>query len=197
MSQKRRADAQSNRERIVVAARETFAAAGLEAPMREVARRAGIGVATLYRHFPTRTDLVTAVLAERVEACGERIRHALDDLDPWRALSGTVLDFADRQIHDRALNEVLLGFDDVGAALQKERREHARALNVLVARARAAGLLRDGVDTDDVRAGLIAIASLRRLPPPTSAQVIGKLADLILAGLRAPDLHHPQPLPGT
>jgi hypothetical protein len=74
----------------------------------------------------------------------------------------------------------------VVAAFQKARREHAHALNVLVARARAAGVLRDGVDADDVRAGLIAIASLRQLPPQTSTQVIGKLADLILAGLQAP-----------
>jgi AcrR family transcriptional regulator len=185
MTQKQRADARSNRERVVAAARETFAIAGLEAPMREVARRAGIGVATLYRHFPTRTDLVTTVLAERVDACGVKMRHALDDPDPWRALSGTVLEFADRQIHDRALNEALLGSGDVGATFQKERREHTHALNVLVARAQAAGLLRDGVDADDVRAGLIAIASLRQLPPTASAQVISKLAGLILAGLRA------------
>jgi AcrR family transcriptional regulator len=197
MTQKQRADARSNRERVMAAARETFAAAGIEAPMREVARRAGIGVATLYRHFPTRTDLVTAVLAERVDACGEQMRRALDDPDPWRALSGTVQGFADRQIHDRALNEALLGSDNMGAAFEKERREHAQALNVLVARARAAGLLRDEVDTEDIRAGLIAIASLRRLPSATSGQVIGKLAGLILAGLRAPETRNPHSLPGT
>jgi len=185
MSQMHRADARSNRDRLLAAARETFAAAGIEAPMREVARRAGLGVATLYRHFPTRTDLVTAVLAERVDACAERMRQALEDPDPWRALSGVVLEFADRQIHDRALNEVLLGPGDLSAAFRGQRLEHARALNVLVVRARAAGLLRDGVGADDVRAGLIAIASLRRLPPTTNPQVIGKLADLILAGLRA------------
>jgi AcrR family transcriptional regulator len=180
-----RADARSNRERVLTAARETFAAAGLEAPIREVARRAGIGVATLYRHFPTRVDLVTSVLTERVDACAEQMRRALDDPDPWRALSGIVLTFADRQIHDRAINEALLGPGEVAAAFQAERREHAQALNVLVGRARAAGCLRAGVDADDVRAGLLAIASLRRLPPATSAQVIGRLAQLVLAGLRA------------
>jgi len=184
MSQKRRSDALSNRQRILVAARETFASAGIEAPMRAVARAAGIGVATLYRHFPSRTELVTAVLAERVDACNEQVRQALDDPDPWRALSDLVLGFADRQIHDRALNEALLA-SDAGAAFQKERQEHARALNLLVIRARAAGRLRDGVDTEAVRAGLIAIASLQRLPPSSSARVISKVADLILCGLRA------------
>ncbi|MCG5470824.1 TetR/AcrR family transcriptional regulator [Micromonospora sp. LAH09] len=184
LPQKQRADARSNRERVLAAARETFAVGGLEAPMREVARRAGIGVATLYRHFPTRAELVTTVLAERVEACGVQMRRALDDPDPWRALSGTVLEFADRQVRDQALNEALLGSGEVGAAFGAERREHAQALNVLVARARAAGVLRAGVGVDDVRAGLLAIASLRRLPARTSAQVIGRLADLVLAGIR-------------
>ncbi|WP_433111400.1 TetR/AcrR family transcriptional regulator [Micromonospora sp. CA-246542] len=181
----RRADARSNRDRVVVAAREAFAAAGLEVPMREVARRAGVGVATLYRHFPTRTDLVTTVLVERIDDCGVQMRRALDDPDPWRALSATVRGFAERQIHDRALNEALLGPGGFGAAFEEERREHARALTVLVSRARAAGVLRDGVGVDDVRAGLLAIASLRRLPEATSARVIGRVADLVLAGLRA------------
>ncbi|MEH1163892.1 TetR/AcrR family transcriptional regulator [Micromonospora sp. CPCC 205539] len=195
MPQKQRADARSNRERVVAAARETFAAAGLEVPMREVARRAGVGVATLYRHFPTRTELVTTVLAERVEACGVQMRRALDDPDPWRALSTTVLEFADRQIHDQALNEALLGSGDLSAAFQQERREHTQALNVLVARARAAGTVRDGVDADDVRAGLLAIAALRRLPPTARGQVIGKLADLILAGIRSQRTHPDRPRP--
>src|SRR5262245_48910220 len=187
MSQKRRADARSNRERVGAAGRATFGSAGLDAPMRAVAHRAGLGVATVYRHFPTRADLVAVVLADHVEACGVRTRHALADPDPWRALSATVLDFADGQIHDRAINEALLGSDGVGAAFLRERREHSQALELLVARARASGSLRAGVDVGDVRAALVAIASLRRLPPPANGQVIRKLAELILAGLRAPE----------
>ncbi|MFG1843016.1 TetR/AcrR family transcriptional regulator [Micromonospora sp. NPDC049175] len=185
MPQKPRADARSNRERVVVAARETFAEAGLEAPMREVARRAGVGVATLYRHFPTRAELVTTVLTDRVQACGVQMRHALDDPDPWRALSGTIVEFADRQVHDQALNEALLGSGELSAAFRDERREHSRALDVLVDRARAAGVLRDGVDVDDVRAALLAIASLRRLPPTAAARVVGRVTGLVLAGIRA------------
>ncbi|MBM0206678.1 TetR/AcrR family transcriptional regulator [Micromonospora sp. STR1s_5] len=76
MSRMQRADARFNRDRVVAAAREAFASAGLEVPMREVARRAGVGVATLYRHFPTRTELVATVLAERVDDCGVRMRRA-------------------------------------------------------------------------------------------------------------------------
>ncbi|MEV4347863.1 helix-turn-helix domain-containing protein [Actinoplanes sp. NPDC049596] len=171
-----RADARANRSQIVEAARDTFAAHGLDAPMRSVAQRAGIGVATLYRHFPTRTDLVRTVLADRVEACTRRVQAALADPDPWRALAATVLDFADSQIRYRALNEALLN------SFAPERRAHAAALDTLVARATAAGTLRPGVDSGDVRAGLVALAALRNRPP----QLITKLADLVLAGLKAP-----------
>jgi AcrR family transcriptional regulator len=141
MSRIARSDARANRERVIGAARETFAADGAEAPMRAVARRAGIGVATLYRHFPARADLLTAVLSERVAECSERMRAALDDPDPWRALEGTIREFADRQVGDRALNEALFGAHE---AFPEERREHSRALNTLVERARKAGVLRAG-----------------------------------------------------
>ncbi|MEV6350439.1 TetR/AcrR family transcriptional regulator [Actinoplanes sp. NPDC051851] len=184
MSRIRRADALANRERVVAAARETFAAAGVGAPMREVARRAGIGVATLYRHFPTRDDLVGAVLARQVDECGRQMRAAISDTDPWRGLAGIIRGFAERQIHDRALNEVLLGSGSAAAVFREQRLEHSRSLNTLVERARRAGALRAGVDADDVRAGLLGIASLRQLPPERSAAVITKLGDVILAGLR-------------
>ncbi len=177
MSRMARSDARANRERVIGAARKTFADDGLDAPMREVARRAGIGVATLYRHFPTRAELLTAVLAEQVAACSARMRAALDDPDPWRALESTIREFAERQAVDRALNEALFGAHD---AFREERREHGQGLNTLVERARKAGALRAGVDADDVRAGLLAIASLRHRSP----EVIGKLRDLIVAGLR-------------
>jgi AcrR family transcriptional regulator len=121
-----------NRERVMSAARSAFAGDGLEAPIREVARRAGVGVATVYRHFPTRTDLITAVLSERIAACRGEMLHALEDPDPWQALSGTILRFAERQIRDRGLNEALLGSHEAGLEFRRERKEHATALETLV-----------------------------------------------------------------
>ena len=180
MSRIERSDARANRERVVNAARSAFADGGLDAPVREVARRAGVGVATVYRHFPARAELVTAVLAERVAACAAEMRRALDDPDPWRALAGTILRFGERQVEDRRLNEVLLGSHEAGLAFRRERKEHAAALETLVERAQAAGVLRDGVEVEDVRAGLLAIASLRALPPERGR----RLTDLLLAGLR-------------
>ena len=175
-----------NRARVMTAARSAFAEDGLDAPIRAVARRAGVGVATVYRHFPTRTDLVTAVLSERVAACRAEMRRTLEDPDPWRALSGTIRRFAERQLQDQRLNEALFGSYEAGLELRRDREEHARILDTLVARARTAGVLRDRVDVEDIRAGLTAIASLRRLPPERSAVLMRRLSELLLAGLRAP-----------
>jgi AcrR family transcriptional regulator len=178
-----------NRERVMSAARSAFAGDGLEAPIREVARRAGVGVATVYRHFPTRADLITAVLSERVAECRAEMRQALGDPDPWQALSGIILRFAERQMRDRGLNEALLGSHEAGLEFRRERKEHATALETLVARARAAGALRDGVEVEDVRAGLMAIASFRALPPGRGNVLIPRLSELVLAGLGAPSRH--------
>jgi AcrR family transcriptional regulator len=171
----------------VSAARSAFAEAGLEVPIREVARRSGVGVATVYRHFPTRADLVTAVLSEQVAACAAAMRRALADPDPWQALADTITRFADQQIQDQGLNEALLGPHQTGLAFKRERKEHATALETLVGRAHAAGVLRQGVTVEDVRAGLMAIASFRALPPGRGIVLIRRVSKLILAGLHAPN----------
>ena len=180
-----RSDALANRERVRTAARSAFADSGLEVPTREVARRAGVGVATVYRHFPSRAELIAAVLSERVTACAADMRRALADPDPWRALAGTIAQFADRQIQDRGLNEALLGSHEAGLAFRGIRHEHATAFATLVARAQSAGVLRAGVEVDDVRAGLLAIASFRALPPQRSTVLVQRLSRVLLAGIRA------------
>ena len=85
-----RADAERNRLRIVDAAREVFAGQGLDAPMSEVARRANVGIATLYRRFPTREDLITSVFAEKMAAYAAAMDDALADPDPWHAFCAYV-----------------------------------------------------------------------------------------------------------
>src|SRR5215468_9862116 len=78
-----RADAARNREAIVAAARDVFAAHGLEAPLEEIALRAGVGIATLYRRFPTRAELVAAALVDKVTQYAEAAEQALAIPDPW------------------------------------------------------------------------------------------------------------------
>src|SRR5687768_10191364 len=90
MSQSLRVDAQDNRDRILEVARRLFAARGLEVTMREVARRAEVGVATLYRRFPTRESLVSAAFAEQMTLCAAVVDEALADPDPWHGFSSVV-----------------------------------------------------------------------------------------------------------
>jgi AcrR family transcriptional regulator len=183
VTRKPRADAQHNLQHIVAIARDAFAADGLELPMREIARRAELGVATLYRHFPARPDLIAAVLDEQVTACGAEMQAALEDPDPWRALSGTIRRFAERQVCDRGLNEALLGSHTAGLAFAEQRRAHAKGLEQLVERAHSAGVLRPEVTVEDVRIGLLAIASFRTLSPEKANTATRRLAGLLLAGL--------------
>ncbi|MBT2231753.1 TetR/AcrR family transcriptional regulator [Nonomuraea sp. NEAU-A123] len=164
-------------------ARAAFAADGLELPMREIARRAGLGVATVYRHFPSRSDLIGAVLVDQVAACDAEMRAALDDPDPWHALCGTIRRYSERQILDRGLNEALLGSHAAGLAFAEQRRAHARGLEQLVERARSTGVVRRDVSVEDVRIGLMAIASFRALPPERADTAVRRLANLLLAGL--------------
>ncbi|GGM84030.1 TetR/AcrR family transcriptional regulator [Dactylosporangium sucinum] len=164
----------ANRRHIVSAAGAVFAHAGLDVPTRVVAARAGLGVATVYRHFPSRSDLVGAVVAELVRGCATDLRAALADPDPWSALSGTVRRFAARQVADQRLNEALVGFES-------ERRAHAAALDVLVSRARTAQVVRADVSASDVRAALMAIAAVRARGPAT----VTRVTDLLLAGMAA------------
>jgi AcrR family transcriptional regulator len=178
-----RTDAAHNRQHIAAVARAAFAADGLELPMREIARRAGLGAATIYRHFPTRLDLIGAVLAEEVAACGAEMQAALDDPDAWHALCGTIHRFSERQVQDRGLNEALLGSHAAGLAFAEQRRAHARGLEQLVDRARDAGDVRPDVSIEDVRVGLLAIASFRVLPPERGTAAVRRLANLVLAGL--------------
>ncbi|WP_238010981.1 helix-turn-helix domain-containing protein [Dactylosporangium sp. AC04546] len=173
-AQSTRRDADANRHHIVSAAAAVFARNGLDAPTREIAHRAGLGVATVYRHFPSRADLVTAVVTDRVHRCAADLRAALADPDPWSALSGTVRHFAARQVSDQRLNEALTGFDE-------ERRTHAAALDALVARARTAGAVRADLSASDVRTALMAIAAVRTRGPAT----VTRLTDLLLAGMAA------------
>ena len=99
----RRADAVRNRARVVAAAAEAFAEHGLEASVPDIAARAGVGKATVYRSFPTKEHLVAAVVIERMAAFEERVRAALATDDAWRALVALLEEHAEVLARDRAL----------------------------------------------------------------------------------------------
>ncbi|SFE43374.1 transcriptional regulator, TetR family [Actinacidiphila alni] len=190
-----RADALRNRERIVAAAREMFVEYGPEAPLDEIARRAGIGNATLYRHFADRQALLHDVL---LSVMGRTMEHAervaVQHSDPFTALR----DFAHMAVDERvgALCGMLVGGperDCAELAAKGERLEHA--VEALMERARQAGQLRPDVTVGDL---LIALSLLTRPLPgldcPNVDEVAHRHLQLFLDGLRSST---PSELPGT
>src|SRR5476651_696805 len=103
----KRADARRNYEQLIEAARGVFAEAGSNASLEEIARRAGVGIGTLYRHFPTRQALLEAVYVDEVEAMA-RAAADLTELPPWDALSQWLHQYVRFAATKRALNEALM-----------------------------------------------------------------------------------------
>src|SRR3954453_23301196 len=102
-----RADARRNREAVVAAAKKLFADQGLDAQMPDVAKAAKVGVGTVYRHFPTKDDLIAALAAERFERLAEKAQEGIEAEDPWEGLCDFIRFSALIQADDRGLCEVM------------------------------------------------------------------------------------------
>jgi AcrR family transcriptional regulator len=146
----RRSDAQRNRARLLAAARELLATDGVELSMREVARTATVGVGTLYRHFPTRDELVDAVLEDAFAGILASARGALDEDDAWTGLTGFIADALAQQACNRGLRDVIETRAHGRERAQAVREEVSAAIALLVARAQRQGTLRPDFRPDDV-----------------------------------------------
>ncbi|MFD7440940.1 TetR/AcrR family transcriptional regulator [Streptomyces sp. NPDC059909] len=190
-----RADALRNRERIVSAAREMFVEFGPDVPLDEVARRAGVGNATLYRNFADRAALVHEVVLSVTSRTTDRAEEAAaEEADPFAALSRFAHAAADERIG--ALCPMLSGsFDKEHPELLAERDRLEQAVQGLVGRAQAAGRLRDDVAVGDL---VVALSQLTRPLPGTGCMNIDRFThrhlQLLLDGLEAPGRSE---LPGT
>lgn len=167
-----RTDAALNRDRLVRAAKEVFSARGVDASMATVARRAGISVATLYRRFPTREDLVVAAYTDQLGECSTALRDAVASPDPWHALCTLVNRVCSMQCDDRAFSQTFLlqhpHFTDDRLDLARD------LLATLVARCQSAGRMRPDVTADDILLLLVTNAGLvanNPDPRPASARL--------------------------
>jgi AcrR family transcriptional regulator len=155
-----RVDAERNRGRIVEAAQAAFAAHGLAVPLETVADNAGVGIATLYRRFPTRDDLVAACFERRVEDYARAAEEALDAPDAWTGFCGYVERICAMQAADRGLTNVLTRTFPNARALEAHRtRGHAMVVR-LIERAQAEGFLRRDVVPEDIVLLLMANAGV-------------------------------------
>jgi AcrR family transcriptional regulator len=180
-----RADARRNREAVIAAAKKLFADQGLDAQMPDVARAAKVGVGTVYRHFPTKDDLVAAMAAERFERLAEQGRESLEAEDAWEGIADFIRFSAQIQADDRGLCEVMGSRPEVmeGAARQAGLPELCEQL---VKRAQRSGELRQDLDWEDIP--MIA-CGLGRITQATMGPASGRwprLVEIILDGLRAP-----------
>ncbi|WP_405803587.1 TetR/AcrR family transcriptional regulator [Streptomyces sp. NBC_00210] len=145
-SRSKRADAQRNQQTVLTAAAEVFVTSGVDAPIRQIAARAGVGMATIYRHFPTRADLVTAVYRHQIEACAEAGPDLLASADsPLDALRQWIDLFVDFLVTKHGLADALQSDSDRFAAL------HTYFLDRLMPV--CAQLLEAAVDAGDIRPG--------------------------------------------
>lgn len=174
-----RADAEQNRERVVEAARELFAEEGLDASVNSIARRAGVGIATLLRRFPTRDDLIAAAFSEKMRAYSEAIDEALADPDPWRGFCSYIERICEMQAEDRGFAAVLTMTFPTARALEEERNRSAEALAELIDRAKATGRLRGDFAHQDVPLILMAnagvVAATRDSAPEAWRRLVGYL----------------------
>ncbi|MDO0927249.1 helix-turn-helix domain-containing protein [Streptomyces sp. TG1A-8] len=182
-----RADALRNRERIVTAAREMFVEHGPEVPLDEIARRAGVGNATLYRNFPDRDALVREVVCSVLDRTAGAAERALADTgDAFAALERFVHTTADERI-GALCPMVSSTFDQRHPDLEAARERVEQLVEEVMDRARAAGQLRPHVEVSDL---LIIVAQVSRPPAGTDClrgdRFVHRHLQLFLDGLRAP-----------
>jgi AcrR family transcriptional regulator len=145
-----RQDAQRNKERILEAAREAFKEHGLDAPLDDIARRAGVGIATLYRRFPTRDALIEEVFVDGIRSFEQLAEDALQIEDPWTAFSTFIEQMCERQAENWGLKDLMcMCFPDSKVMEGKRKRARATVLRLL-ARAQAEGAVRADVTPEDI-----------------------------------------------
>src|SRR5580693_3495797 len=180
---KPRADAQRNRERILEVAKQEFTRVGANASLEDIAKKAGVGPGTLYRHFPTREDLLAAVYRSEMEKLAAAQRTLADALPPVEALRAWLLLFVDavetKQIIAPVLN-TLVG--DPKKVFEASHAQIHEALRALVKRAIKSGDIRTDLDPIDLLRALVGVANVAT--SPDWRQSARRLVEILILGAR-------------
>jgi len=178
-----RADAARNRARVLEMAYETFAAEGLAVPIDEIARRAGVGAGTVYRHFPTKEDLFRAVIEDRISHIVDDGRAQLATGNPGEVLFTFLRSMVLQWGADRGLADALAGVGiDIKDAVPEAEEAFLGLLGELLRAAQMAGTVRRDVDVSDVKAILVGCQAMQAYTPDAAQ----RLTEVVLDGLRAP-----------
>jgi len=177
-----RADAQRNLDALLEAAMAVFAASGVDAPVRQIAARAGVGVGTVYRHFPQRSDLVAAVFRHEVDACADAAPVLAAEHPPGEALARWLQRYVDFIAAKRGLAAALHSGNPAFEPLPAYFRERLKpAFRTLLAAAAAAGEVRADVDPGDL---LNAVANLSSTAHGGGPEQARRMVALLVDGLR-------------
>jgi AcrR family transcriptional regulator len=185
-----RADAARNRERILAAAKEVFATAGDQAQIDDVARAAGVGVGTLYRHFPNKDALIGELIRLKFVGLTERAGRFLEEVDdPWECFAGFVWESADQMADDQGQQRMMwLATPEAFEFAREQQQELAKLTGKIVARAHKVGVLRKDWSAEDLPALMCALSSSMQMAANDHHPAHydwRKLLEVTLDGLRA------------
>ncbi|GAA1983938.1 helix-turn-helix domain-containing protein [Amycolatopsis minnesotensis] len=188
-----RSDAMDNRERVLASARALFAAEGLDVPMRKIARRAGVGPATLYRRFPTKQDLVTAAFAEQMRGCYTVVDEGLADPDPWRGFCLVIEKIFESQARDRGFTEAFMSAFPGALDFTADRAHALNSIAELARRAKDTGHLRADFVLDDLMLVIMANRGIRAKTTAAGVAASRRFAALAIQAFRASADREPLP----
>ncbi|MEA9986578.1 helix-turn-helix domain-containing protein [Subtercola sp. RTI3] len=180
-----RADAEENRELVLDAARALFSERGLDVPLREVARRAGVGPATLYRRFPTKQALIDEIFTDELRACRAIVDEECADPDPWRGFCAVLCRVGELNAMNQRFIDAFLSTDARSIDLDAHRAALLGSLAELSRRAQRAGKLRADFVLDDL---VLFLAAARGLPGGSVQQRLAgarRFAELAIDAFRA------------
>jgi AcrR family transcriptional regulator len=189
-----RVDAERNRGRIVEAAQAAFAEGGLQVPLEDVAERAGVGIATLYRRFPTREDLIAACFERRLDEYARAAEEALEAADGWTGFCAYVERVCGMQAADQGLKDVLTRTFPRAKALEASRARGFELFLRLIERAKAEGGLRPDFVPEDHALLLMGNAGVVQGTGSAAPDAWRRYVALMLDGLRS-DRATPLPPP--
>ncbi|WP_344417916.1 helix-turn-helix domain-containing protein [Pseudonocardia ailaonensis] len=190
----RRSDARDNRERILTVARAAFAGEGLDVPIRKIARWAGLGPATVYRHFPSKKDLLAAAFAESMATCSTIVEEGLAAADPWDGFCRVVERLMEVHALDRGFSRAFTSRVPKTTTWFAEGRDRTLRLTLeLVRRAKDPGDLRDDFVLEDIVLALMANSGIRAESPAAGAAASRRLTAFMISSFRTEP--EPAPLP--